>query len=276
MEPRAYSRAPVGTQFVLVTYAYQSGDVLTDSALPLRDVSIKLNSGSVAYGRTFGVGGRQSSVGIFLPYILGRANGTVFEQLQSVRRSGLGDARLRLTINLKGSPALTPKEFAVAKPQSVIGASLTLVIPSGQYDPARLVNLGSNRWAFKSEIGLSKPKGKWTLEAAVGAWVFSANSNFFGGSRREQKPITYLQGNVIYTIRPRMWISAGGTFFAGGRTTVNGVLNNDPQKNSRIGATFSLPIDTRQSLKFAWVKGVTTRIGGDINALAVGWQYTWF
>jgi len=276
MEPRAYSRAPVGTQFVLLTYAYQSGDVLTDSTLPLRDVSAHLSLGSFAYGRTFGLAHRQASLGIFVPYILGHAKGTVFEAQQSVRRSGLGDMRLRFTANLVGAPALNPKEFAAYGRKTVVGASLTVVIPSGQYDPVRLVNLGSNRWAFKPEIGLSKPKGDWTFEVAGGAWLFSANRNFFGGSRRAQKPLVSVQGNVIYTIRPRMWVSAGGTFFTGGRTSVNGVTNNDRQKNSRIGATFSLPLNQRQSIKLAWAKGVTTRFGGDLNIVAVGWQYIWF
>ena len=55
LEPRAYSRAPVGTQNVVVTYNYQSGDILTDAALPLQDVSVSLNSGAIGYTRVFGL-----------------------------------------------------------------------------------------------------------------------------------------------------------------------------------------------------------------------------
>jgi hypothetical protein len=149
------------------------------------------------------------------------------------------------------------------------------VIPTGQYDPVRLVNLSSNRWAFKPEVGISKPVGRWTLEAAGGAWFFTANNNFFGGSHRQQNPLLSLQGNVSYTIRPRMWVSVNGTYYTGGRTTVNGVINDDRQGNSRIGATFSLPLNRQQSIKIAWAKGVTTRIGGDLNTVGIAWQYTW-
>jgi len=53
MEPRAYSPAPIGTQFVLLTYGHQSGDVLLDASIPLKDVNVRFNAGSVAYGRTF-------------------------------------------------------------------------------------------------------------------------------------------------------------------------------------------------------------------------------
>jgi len=275
MEPRAYSRAPVGTQFVLVTYAYQSGDVFTDSSLPLQDVSIKLSSASVGYGRTFGLKGHQASATFLVPYIKGSASGTVFEERRNVTRSGLGDLRARFTMNLIGSPALQPKEFAVYKPRTVVGASITVIAPTGQYDPARLINLSSHRWSFKPEIGVSKPVGRWTLEVAGGAWLFTANHDFFGGALREQKSLLSIQSSAIYTLRRRMWISGNATFYAGGSSIVNGIVNKDRQQNSRVGATFSLPLNQQQSLKVAWAKGVTTRSGGSLNSIVIGWQYTW-
>lgn len=275
MEPRAYSRAPVGTQFVLVTYGYQAGDVFTDSSLPLKDVEINLNSMAVGYGRTFGLKGHQASATVLMPYIKGNASGTVFEERQKVTRSGLADLRARFTLNLVGSPAMQPREFAAYKPRTVVGVSITVIAPTGQYDPARLINLSSHRWSFKPEIGVSKPLGRWTFEFAGGAWLFTANDDFFGGVVREQKPLISVQGSAIYTLRRRMWISGNATFYTGGSSIVNGNLNHDRQKNSRVGATFSLPLNQQQSLKVAWAKGVTTRIGGNLNSVVIAWQYVW-
>jgi hypothetical protein len=275
MEARAYSPAPVGANVALFAYSYQSGDVLLDPALPLRDVQVRLNSTIAGYGRTFNLAGRQATASLAAPYVWGRVSGTVFEQAEEVRRSGLGDLRLRFSMNLMGSPALSPKEFAARKPATVLGASLSVVLPTGQYDPRRLVNLGSNRFAFKPEIGLSHPVGRWTLEAIGGVWLFTDNDKFFGGVRREQKPLASLQAHVIYTLRPRMWLAANTTYYTGGRTTVNGEVNADWQKNSRVGATFSFPLGPSHSLKLAWAKGVTARIGGNLNTLVVGWQYSW-
>lgn len=276
MEPRAYSPAPIGTQFILLTYGHQSGDVLLDASLPLKDVNITFNAGSVAYGRTFNLAGRQANVAVLSPYIWGTAEGTVFEDQIKVRRSGGGDVRLRFSTLLKGGAALTPKEFAERKPSTIIGASVSIVVPTGQYDPARLVNPGSNRWAFKPEIGISKPKDRWTFEVMGGAWLFTANNSFLGNSRREQKPMASVQGSVIYTLRPRMWVSGNTTFYTGGSTVINDSANADRQKNARVGATFSMPLNQRQSLKVAWAKGVTTRIGGNLNTIVIGWQYAWF
>lgn len=276
MEPRAYSPAPVGMQFVVLSYGYQSGDVLLDSSLPLKDVSINLNAVSAGYGRTFDLVGRQANVTVLFPYLWGTARGTVLEDQVNVRRSGGGDMRVRFSTLLKGGAAHTPKEFAERKPSTIIGASVSIVVPTGQYDPARLVNPGSNRWAFKPEMGISKPKGRWTFEATGGAWLFTTNNSFLGTSRRKQKPMASFQGSVIYTLRPRMWVSGNATFYSGGSTVLNDTANEDRQRNARIGATFSYPINQQQSLKVAWAKGVTTRIGGNLNTIAFAWQYAWF
>jgi len=276
MEPRAYSPTPVGTQFVVLSYGYQSGDVLLDASLPLKDVSVKLNAGTFGYGRTFSLAGRQTNVAVVFPYLWGTAKGTVFENQLTARRSGGGDLRVRFSTFLKGGPALSPKEFATRKPGTLIGVGVVVVVPTGQYDPQRLVNLGSNRWAFKSEIGISKPKGRWTFESMAGAWFFAANDSFLGQSRRAQSPMASFQGAVIYTLRRRMWLSGNATFYTGGSTTLNGTANEDRQRNSRVGATFSLPLTQTQSLKVAWAKGVTTRVGGNLNTVVVGWQYAWF
>lgn len=276
MEPRTYSRAPVGTQTVIAAYSYQSGDVFTDAALPLSDVNIKINTEIIGYAATFGIAGKQANAAILFPYAHGTVMGRVFETQQEVTRSGAADLRMRFSVMLLGSPALKPKEFAATKPRTVVGASVTVAAPTGQYDPRRLVNIGSNRWSFKPEVGVSKPMGRWTTEAAVGVWLFTANNDFFGGLRREQKPILSLQAHVMYTLRPRMWLGVGGTYFRGGQTVMKGVENSDLKSNSRIGVTYSYPIGKHQSIKLNWTHGVTTRVGGDINAITVGWQYTWF
>ena len=276
MEPRTYSPAPMGTQFVLVSYGHQSGDVLLDASLPLKDVNIKLNAASVGYGRTFNLAGRQANVAVLFPYLWGTAQGTVFEDQVSVGRSGGGDVRVRFSTLLKGGEALSPREFAQRKPSTIIGASVSIVVPSGQYDPARLVNPGSNRWAFKPEIGISTPKGRWTFEVMGGTWLFTPNNSFLGNSRRAQKPMASFQGAVIYTLRRRMWLSGNATYYSGGSTAINDKENEDRQKNARIGATFSFPLNRQQSFKIAWAKGVTTRIGGNLNTFAIGWQYAWF
>jgi hypothetical protein len=276
LEPRAYSASPVGTNFLAFQYSHQTGSVLVDPTLPLDDVEVSLNGATVLVGHTFGLAGRQASVAAVFPYVWGRVAGSVFEERVEVRRSGGADVRLRFATNLIGGPALTPRQFAARRPVTTLGASITVVAPTGQYDPARLVNVGSNRWAFKPELGLSHPAGPWTFEANGGVWLFAENGRYFGGKRLEQRPVGTIQGSVSYTFRPRLWVAAGATFFGGGRRVLDGVEQSGLQKNSRAGAVVSLPLSPRQSVKLSWVRGLQTRIGGDLNTFAVGWQVVWF
>ena len=276
LEPRAYSPSPVGANFIVLGYARSTGDVLFDASLPLSDVSARLNASFAGYARTFALFDRSASAALAWPYVWGDVEGNVGEDRREVSRSGSGDARFRLSINLIGDEAMTPQEFAKRTPRTTLGASLVIVPPVGEYDSSKLINLGSNRWAFKPELGLSHPAGPWSLELYAGVWLFTDNDAFLGGSTREQEPITSLQGHVSYTFRPRLWLALDANYYTGGRTTVAGVSNDNLQSNSRAGVTLSVPLGARQSLKFNWSKGATTRAGGDFTTFGVAWQYAWF
>jgi hypothetical protein len=235
LEPRAYSPNPTGANFVLLAYGHSTGDVVFDPSVPITNVAARINQGALFYGRTFGLFGRSASAAVQLPYVWGTVEGDVFEERRSVHRSGLADLRLRLTTNLVGGPALAPREFAQRRPRTTLGASVVLVAPTGQYDPSKLINLGTNRWSLKPELGLSHPAGRWFLEGYAGAWLFGDNADFFGGSRREQQALASLQAHVSYVFRPRLWLAGDATFYTGGRTTLDGVPKADLQRNTRLG-----------------------------------------
>jgi hypothetical protein len=157
-----------------------------------------------------------------------------------------------------------------------VGVSLVVTTPWGQYYPDKLINVGTNRWSFRPEIGVSKALGRWIAEGAAAATFFTTNDEFYPGTNtREQGPLYSLQGHLVYNVRPRMWTAFNVTYYAGGRTTVNGVRNDDLQQNWRYGATFALPVDRRNSLKLALNTGATTRTGTDFTTVAVAWQYHW-
>jgi hypothetical protein len=103
--------------------------------------------------------------------------------------AGLADPRLRLSVNFYGAPALSTQEFASYRQDVIVGASLQVTAPVGQYGSARLVNIGTNRWPFKPEFGISKAVGPVTLELTAAATYFTDNDNFFGGSALAVDPI---------------------------------------------------------------------------------------
>jgi len=257
-------------------YLYQTGAVITDPSLPFKDVDAKINAVAAFYDRTFSFFGRSASALLTVPYVWAKVTGEVGEQTRTVTRSGQGDIQTRFSTNLFGGPALTPQEFAHTIPKTTLGASLVVSMPTGQYDGTKLINIGTNRWAFKPQLGLSHPAGHWTFEIYTGVWLFTANDDFFGGHRRTQDPIFALQGHVAYTFVPGLWLALDGTWYSGGQTEVDGVLDADRQKNTRIGATLAVPLGHGHSVKLAWAKGATTRIGQDFATYGLTYQFRWF
>ena len=276
LEPRAYSPAPTGVNFMLFAGVRSTGEVLTDPSLPVENVEATIDAGALAYGRTFAVAGHSASLALAVPYVWADLTGDVGEERQSVSRVGVADTKLRLAVNLLGGAAMTPKEFAKRTPQTTLGASLSIVSPTGEYFPDKLINIGTNRWAFKPEVGLSIPHNRWMFDAYAGVWLFTDNSDFYGGVRREQDPMPTLQAHVSYTFRPGLWIAFDSTYYFDGETTVNGVPKNDRKDNSRAGLTLSLPMARWHALKFSWSEGASTRTGNDFSTFGIAYQYTWF
>jgi len=275
LEPRAYSAAPVGTHFLLGTYTRLSGDVLTDPSLPITDVNAKIDVFTAGYLQVFDLLGRTASIGVVLPFSRGNVSGNVFEAAKQVYRAGIGDMRLRLAVNLLGGPALAPADFVRRTPGTTLGASLTAIVPTGQYQSDRLVNVGTNRWAFKPELGLSQPFGNWFAECSAGVWVFGENNDFLGGRHRSQSPLAVLQLHGGYQIKPGFWVAADVGYYAGGITSVNGVGNADRQNNTRYGLTVSAPLVPGWSAKLSAAKGLITRAGGDYKSITLTVQYQW-
>ncbi|MBN3752217.1 transporter [Paraburkholderia sp. Tr-20389] len=276
LEPRAYSPAPVGTNFIGLTYSWLGGQVLVDPSLPISDVHAHINSASVGYVHVFNLAGRAASLALRAPFISGDISGNVFDAPNQVHRAGLGDLRFRLSIDLLGGPALTPEEFARRTPDTIVGTSLMVIAPTGQYESAHLVNVGSNRWAFKPEFGISQPLGNWFAEATAGVWFFTDNTSFLGGKRRGQAPLGVLQLHGGYMFRPALWLAADVGFYTGGATSVNGITNDDSQNNARYGLTLSLPVTRDWSAKLAVSNGFMVRAGGNYKSISLTLQYRWF
>ena len=275
LEPRAYSAAPVRTTFVGAGYTHSSGDVVFDASLPFTDVSARIQVVAPFALRTFGILGHQASLGVVVPYAWGHVEGNVQEQFRRADRSGLADLAVRLAVGFVGAPALPPAEFARQPPRTFFGGSLAVGAPTGEYDASKLVNLGTNRWAFKPELGVSHPFGKWWAEGYAGVWIFTHNDDFFGGQHRTQDPLVVTQAHLVRVFKPGLWAAVNGTYYRGGSTTVNGVQNADRQSNARVGATLALPIGKGQSLKLAAAEGTSTRVGSSLTTYGITWQRVW-
>jgi hypothetical protein len=251
--------------------------------VPVTDTSGRIHTPVISLFHVFDLFGRSASVTGSLPFAVGELSGNVAGEQRALTRRGMADVAVRLAVNLAGAPALGVVEFVKTPPaRSVLGASIKVIAPTGQYDPTRLVNIGANRWAFKPEIGYTGKVRSLVIDAFAGVWLFAANDDFFGsaadpgGATRTQDPIAAFELHVSYDVKPRLWVSADVNYWRGGRTSVNGAEGAlTLQANSRFGVTGSVPLTRRQSLKVSYSDGVVVRVGGNFRVLSLGWQYGW-
>jgi hypothetical protein len=276
LEPRLYQNAPVGLNAILLSYGFSTGNILFDTAtLPVEDATGDVHLISMGYLRTFALFGRSSKLDVVLPFSSADFQGFLDGEFRTRTPTGFGDPRFRLAVNLTGSPALGGKDFADYRQKTIVGTSLQVVAPLGQYDSTKLLNLGSNRWSFRPEVAVCRAVRRWFLELAVGAWLFTGNDNFFGGSTLEQNAMYFVKGDVIYNFRPGLWLSFNLGLANGGETTVDSRFQANLQRNSRLGSTLSIPLAPRNSLKVVYTSGLTTRLGADFDSISLVYQYTW-
>jgi len=277
LAPRAYWPAPVGTNVLSLAYQYSTGDVVTDPSLPVAGVDSRIHVAQAAYQRTFGLLGRTSSVQLALPYSWATTEGTYLGEPASRVVDGWADARLRFAINLRGAPAMDPQAFRAlaANPETLLGFSLTVQAPTGQYDPQRLINLGTNRWSVKPAFGVIYPFApSWMLEFELGGWFFGDNDEFVGQTR-QQSPILSMETHLVRQFDAGVWASLDANYYTGGRTKVGAVTRADLQRNSRFGATLVWPIQRHHALRGTFSTGVVTESGGDYEVFSISYVYVW-
>jgi len=275
LEPRAYVNTPVGLNFLIAGYTYSEGGLSTSASSPIKDAQLRIHTEFLAYARALDVWGKSGKFDVILPYSQLSGTAAVEGQPRERQVSGLNDPRFRFSVNFYGAPALSVQEFADYRQDTLIGASVQVSAPVGQYDSGKLVNIGTNRWSIKPDIGISKAFGQLTLELTAGLVFFTNNEEYFGGTTLEQDPVFSTQAHVTYDFGRGVWGALDGTYDYGGRTTVNGVRGDDVQKNSRGGVTLALPVDRNNSIKLYASTGVSTRTGSDYTLGGIAWQYRW-
>ncbi len=283
LTPRAYLITPLSSNAITVTWSFYDGSIDLNSALPVSGATGLYSVPIFSYYHSFSFFGRSANINASLPYAVGNFQGTVLGAERQFYRSGLLDSDFRFSVNLKGGPAMPIDEFLKWKQKVLLGVSLKVMAPTGQYDPALLINWGTNRWSFKPEFGYSQRWGNWILDGYFGVWFFTTNPEYwshnmyFPGTRSlSQNPIGAIEGHLSRSFKPRLWASLDGNFWFGGKTSVDGV--QDPltrQTNSRIGATLAVPITKHQALKFSYSDGTYIRYGGNYQNVSVAWQYSW-
>lgn len=275
LDPRSYVNTPVGLNFVVGGYGYSWGSVAFDPSVPIENADITTQGGLVGYARAmdfWGLSGKLSGGGAF---ICADGSGDVQGTRETRNVCGLSDLTAMASINFIGAPAISLSEYRNYKQGLLMGTSLAVTAPVGQYDPTKLVNIGTHRWSFRPQVGISQTMDRLILEFLGSVTIYTRNGDFFNGHQLDQAPLYSGQLNVIYTFRSGIWGALGGTLYGGGRVTTDGNPSREIQENWRLGATLVFPVSRHNSLKLYGSSGLYARTGGKFNSIAASWIYAW-
>jgi hypothetical protein len=273
IEPRRWTPLPVGMNVLGAGVVYTDGDIALDPVLELEDVTVDVKTAIVSFLHAFDLWGQSARFDARLPYKDARWEGLLAGEPAAAERKGLGDPRVRLSVNFLGAPALNGKELQAYRAShpvnTVVGTALAVTLPFGEYKKDKLLNLGENRFVFRPQLGFVHTRGHWSYELTGSVFLYTDNDDFFGNNKREQDPLYALQTHLIYTSPQRWWISLGAAHDRGGESSINGDKKDDERRELLYGISAGLPIGSRSSVKLAYVASRSSEdVGKDSDSVA--------
>jgi len=280
LEPRRWSHLPTGQNILGLGYAYTEANIFFSPVLKITDGTSRINGWGLNAIHTFGLAGKSARLSLLLPYVSGRWDGNVDDRFQVVHRSGIGDPRIRLSVNLYGAPALKGAEFKQYRAQhtnnTVVGASIAVTMPLGKYCDDCLINIGNNRWSVRPQLGVVHTRGPWSFEVTGSAFMFSNNDSFVDNAVLKQKNVYALQTHVVYGFKPGLWASLSTGYGTGGRIRIDETKTEFEVDNWVWAASLGVPVGKTQSFKLTWLSGRTQNlVGRDSDNLLLSWSLRW-
>lgn len=274
---RDWQNTPTNLNMVFGYYNRVDTNTPIDTTLPINGLSLNADLYLFRYARSFGIDGRNSAIQFIQPYADVSAS---FDNAQffsgTKRNGGMGDTQIVFAHNIFGGPALTAEEFASWKPETFLTGALWMTMPTGDYDKDRIINIGSNRWVFKPELGFGTPIGPTWLEINTYVSLFGDNKDYHGDSKLEQKPLYAIEGHYSYTINRALWVSLDATYNRGGESRIDGDWQDNKQENGLLGASLGFMLSPQFGGLIAYNDTVSERTGSpDVNTWTFRLQYVW-
>ena len=274
---RDWQNTPTNLNMVFGYYNRVDTNTPIDTTLPINGLSLDADLYLFRYARSFGIDGRNSAIQFIQPYADVSAS---FDNAQffsgTKRNGGMGDTQIVFAHNIFGGPALTAEEFASWKPETFLTGALWVTMPTGDYDKDRIINIGSNRWVFKPELGFGTPIGPTWLEINTYVSLFGDNKDYHGDSKLEQKPLYAIEGHYSYTINRALWVSLDATYNRGGESRIDGDWQDNKQENGLLGASLGFMLSPQFGGLIAYNDTVSERTGSpDVNTWTFRLQYVW-
>jgi hypothetical protein len=280
LEVRRWNQLPIEQNYLTANYAHSSGEIAFDPVLQIENAEVELDTWLLSYIRTFELLGKTARIELRQPWKQGVWSGIVAGTATSVHREGLDDTIVRLAINFIGGPPLKGKAYAeyraATEIETIVGAALGVQLPTGYYLEDKLINLGSNRFTFRPQLGVQHKHYNWVFELTGTAFIYADNTSFFDGNKLEQDPLFSIDGSIEYDFSSGMWASASVGIGAGGQSTVNGVEKDDRKQNVGWSVSAGFPVTRWLAFKATYLNiDHLADVGTSSDTVSIGLLATW-
>lgn len=275
-DPRTYTPGSVGVNDIEFDYTHARSNASIDTSLVVSNTTLELNKADLSYTHNFAVFGHFAWVNATVPFASLR--GSITADNISGSSTGAGDSSLELAGLLTGGDVLSPAEPAARKQTTSVGVSLTVTVPTGQYNADKVLNLGANRWAFKPEIGVAYPFGpeqRWEVDGYINANFFTDNTAYRGVEVLRQEALPGVEGHISYTFNNSLWASVDTRYALRGETVVDGAAQNNSQQALIVGTEAHWVPNSRNSLGLVFAKAVVHRNSPNYTGVVVKYVYSW-
>lgn len=277
IEPRRWTPLPLGSHVIGGGYVHTFGDILFDPVLQAEDVTIAIDAAALSYVQPLKIGNRLGRLDVLLPYVSAEWTGLLQGVPTQISRTGFSDPRIRFSVNLIGPKALNAQDlmayYAERPTNTMLGASISVTLPLGQYAGDRLLNLGQNRFVFRPQVGFVHNWGLWAYEFTASVFLYTDNNDFFNNQKRKQDPTFAAQTHLIKRFKNRMWTSVSAGYGLGGQSIVDSQPNNDERGDFLYSWAFGFPITKKQSAKVFYLHSESVKaIGSDTDSIGFGYS----
>lgn len=277
---RRWNHLPIDRNFVTANYARTDGDIAFDPVLRIENAKVEMDTWLLGYIRTFELLDRTARVEIRQAWQAGDWTGVVNGTPTSISREGWADTFVRLAVNLLGSPPMAGKDYveyrAATTVETIVGAALGVQIPTGEYLEDKLINLGTNRFTFRPQLGVQHQHYNWTFEVTGMAMIYTENTSFFDGNLFEQDPFYTIDGSFEYRFQSGIWASASAGIGVGARSTVNSIEKDDYKENYVWAVSAGFPLTRWLGFKATYLEtDHWAEVGTSSQTVSVGLVGAW-
>ena len=201
----------------------------------LANGNVEINAFVIPLARTFSVGGKLAQ--LFVSPTFGNLKASVnvedipgfgdvnLDPIEIIDKSGMMDSQVNFRLGLHNAPALNIIEYSQWERKFQVYGLFGVTVPTGEYNSARRINLGANRWAFRFSVPMVVPLNRnnkkpahW--EVTPNLYLFTNNNDPFVGDTKSQKPLFTVQNHLSKYFTSKFFASLDFGYQHGGQAQI--------------------------------------------------------